>query len=233
MAYAYPRYLEATRADTASMHFLWDDTRASEDFRFDAAPVVARAAGITLRARIALGIGVYEWIAFRFRRVSSDRLPEHVAEASWCACADRDCFEYFELDRDDWLGPVRGPLWCATTWLLPMLFFSDERPEEWESGLEYLPRLAVHVMPDATVFTSWMNQCLDRLERVYPAQPDDPFDDLFNEHEEARRGPLVAREVLDPAFPFRLPDATDLINRFMATADFTGNPLLLPRHRRR
>lgn len=119
-----------------------------------------------------------------------------VAQEAFLQCQ----MDYLELDRRGWLGPVRGPLWCATTWLLPMVFFSDEEPEEWRSGLDYLIRLARHVLPFPAPFERWLNASLIRLAGLYPAPPEDLFEDLFGEHEEERRGPPVPREALDPDF---------------------------------
>ncbi|MCI3953280.1 MAG: hypothetical protein K0R53_2779 [Burkholderiales bacterium] len=229
MAYNIPRYLAASRADDPHLHFIWDDTRASEDFRFDATGVVRRAGVATLRARIALGIGIYEWIAYRFRAHSKDPLPFRVAEASWCACIDPTSFDYFEIDRDAWVGPVRGPLWCATTWLLPMVFFSDDEPQEWESGIHYLTRLAMHVLPDPTPFMDWLDAVLDRLAHAYPAPPEDPFDDLFGEHRDQRRGPLIPREALDPLFDLKIEYVPRLVDRYVRDVELADNPLLIRR----
>ena len=85
-----------------------------------------------------MGVALYEWTLARFSLVSADPLPSQVAEAAWCATIDARYLKYVELERRKWLGPVRGPLWCAVTWLLPMMSFGDDRPEEVESGLSFL-----------------------------------------------------------------------------------------------
>lgn len=200
--------------------YLWDDTRASDEFRTDASALVERAAALSLRARVALGVTIYEWIVWRFSAISDNPLPSQIAEAAWCACIDRRHMDYLELDRNAWLGPVRGPLWCATTWLLPMVFFSDEEPEEWRAGLDYLIRLARHVLPFPVPFEQWLNASLIRLAGLYPAPPED----LFGEHEEERRGPPVPREALDPDLPFNAADTDRLIALLLAQARADGNP---------
>lgn len=226
MTYSVPSYIHAANVDVPTLRYVWDDTRASQDFRISGDDVPRAAAPLTLHAKIALGIGIYEWIVWRFDKVCADRLPIQVAQAAWCANVDRRYMEYFELDREEWLGPVRGPLWCAITWLLPMIHFSDDDPVQWESGLSYLPALARHVLPTTTAFESWLQVCLNRLAEFYPQAQPDPFDDLFGEREEQRRGPLVAREALDPGFQYRPMMAVSLLADYLRSVDYGRNPLL-------
>jgi len=226
MAYSIPGYIAAAGIDEPVLQFEWDDWVPSKGFQYDSDKVVKKLARVSLRAKIAVAIGMYEWIIWRFRSVSDDPTAFQVAEAAWCANVRRDYVEYFELKRRDWLGPVRGPLWGAITWLLPMIFFSDDAPEEWESGLSYLPRLAMHVLPKPTVFEQWLDVGTKRLLRFHPAPEENPFEDLFGEREEERRGPLVAREVLDPDFDYRPEMATELLRKFLRTVDYARNPYL-------
>jgi hypothetical protein len=226
VAYTIPRYIATADIDTRELRFRWDDWKASGDFEYIPDRVVDTLMGVTLRARIAAAIGMYEWIIWRFYSVLDDPTPFLLAEAAWCANVRRDYMEYTELDRYEWLGPVRGPLWCAVTWLLPMIFFSDEDPTESESGLAYLSSLAVHVVPVPTVFEEWLDACTKRLVALYPAPEEDPFEDLFGQREEERRGALVAREVLDPDFDYRPEMARQLMSIYLRDVDHTRNPYL-------
>jgi hypothetical protein len=226
MAYSLPHYITAAGVDDPVLRFKWDDWNPSKDFGYDSAMVVEKLARVSLRAKIAVAIGIYEWIIGRFRSLSDDPAPFQVAEASWCANIHRAYMDYFEWRRRDWIGPVRGPIWEAATWLAPMIFFSDDNPEEWESGLSYLPRLAVHILPKPAVFEKWLEQIMERLASLYPASKEDPFDDLFKEKEEERRGPLVAREALDPGFDYEPEMARKLLADFLRGVDYTKNPYL-------
>lgn len=213
-------------ADDPILRYLWDDTRASEDFRSRADDVLELASKLTLRARIVLGIGLYEWIVFRFSAVSDDPIPQQIAEAAWCACASRENMDYVEFERAEWLGPVRGPLWCATTWLLSMVFFSDEANDEWNAGIDYLVRLARHVIADKAPLETWLDEVLARLQVNHMMQADDPFDDLFNEHEESRRGPQISRELVDPSQPLNLENTALSIQRLLNCARLERNPFI-------
>lgn len=226
MAYTVSPYIAETLMNHPLVHFVWDDTRVDEDFLFEPDNFLKQMSSVSLRAKIAVGIAMYEWVVYRFSSVSDDVVPYQILEASWCANVRREYMEYFELDREEWLGPIRGPLWCGMTWLTPMIFFSDDNPDEWESGLSFLSCLAVHVLPPSSGFEDWLNNVAVRMHRFYPSSPEDPFEDLFGEKEEERRGPLVPREVLDPHFEFQ-PDMTDgLIDQFLRKVDYQSNPFL-------
>jgi hypothetical protein len=219
--------IAAANINRPELRYRWDDTRASADFVRPAPEgLVDTLKPLYLRARIALAIGMYEWVIERFRGLHADPLPFNLAEGAWCANVDRTYMEYIELTRSEWTGPIRGPIWCAATWLLPAIYFSDDEPEEWESGVDYLARLALHVLPDPQPFEAWLQATVDRLVVLFTAPPPDPFEDLFGEREEERRGPLVAREALDPAFPYRSEDAERLIGTLLANVDHRANDLL-------
>lgn len=221
-----PPYVTAQRVDVPELRFRWDDWLASQTFTYDAAAVVKRAQSLSIRAQVAFGIGVYEWVVWRFAGLHDDPAPLQVAEAAWCGEIDRRYVKDYEFDRRAWLGPVRGPLWCAMTWVMPLVLAGDDDPEELESGLDYLPRLAMHVIPRPEALGSWMSAALDRLERWYAAPPPDPFDDPFGEREEERRGPLVAPEALDPERPYQPAEAPALLAQILARASASGNPFL-------
>jgi hypothetical protein len=210
------------------LKFRWDDWKASGLFTYDAAPVVARALKLAIRAQVALGIGMYEWTAWRFASVSDDPAPFQVAEAAWCAQVDRRYMKDYEFDRRKWLGPIRGPLWCGMTWVMPLVLAGDNDMEELESGLDYLPRLAMHVLPRPEAFERWLDLTLQRLERRHAAAPADPLEDPFREREEERRGPLVAPEALDPAREYDPAEAPALLAKRLAAAIPADNPFLHP-----
>ena len=226
MAYSIPEYIRTAIPDDAPLRYLWDDTRVDADFRAKTDDLVRSIAPVTLRAKIALGIGIYEWIVWRFHGLSADPLPIQLAAGAWCANVDRHYMEYFEPGRQKWLGPVRGPLWCAMAALLPMIYFSDDSTADWEYGLSFLPTLALHVLPEDSAFKGWLGACTERLNRLYPQLTDDIFADLFSEQQEKRRGPLVAREALDPDYPYTPDMAVPLLSNYLQTVDHGSNPLL-------
>ena len=235
--YTIPPYVVGAGIDDPRIRFVWDDTRASEDFRFVPYAWMARIGALSVAAQIALGIGLYEWIVWRFHRMDRDPLPMQIAAAAWCASVDPARVDYIELERENWIGPVRGPLWCAVTWMLPMVFEGRDAPGELESGAAYLLQLCMHVLPDNSAFLAWLDAAIGRLEQAVPAVPEDPFEDLFDSAVASGRTEAVDRAVLDPGYridpglPLPPPER-------MLLEPGDGNPLLLTpaqaeaRHRR-
>lgn len=226
MALATPPYIAAAQVDRAVIRYSWDDWIALTKERYDSAWVVDRLAAATWRAQVVVGVGIYEWIAHRFRSLSADPAPWQILEAAWAATARREHLGYTEFARRAWLGPIRGPLWCAMTWVEPMVRAGDDDRDEVESGLAYLSKLAVHVLPEPGRFEEWLRAAIERACRFHPAIPEDPLDDLFGERVEVRRGPPVARELLEPDYPYDPAKAPDLVARMLLSLDFRNNPFL-------
>ena len=226
MAYTFPHYLTSQGDPAPELLYVWDDTRADLDFEYDADELIDKMWDATTRAKIALCIGVYEWVIWRFRRLSDDPVPLQIAEAAWCGNIRAAYVEYIEFSRREYLGPVRGPLYGAMMSLGPVLNDTAENKDEWADGLAFLAPLAMHVLPDTEPFEEWLDSVTDRLLALYPEPEDDPYEDMFGEHEEERRGPLIAREALDPAFDYRPEHAPALLDRFLRYVDYAENPFL-------
>lgn len=226
MAYTKPPYLIDQEIGDPNLQYVWDDTRTSADFEHDGEWVPKRVEGAHLTGQIALGIGMYEWIVWRFQPVSDDPEPGQLAEAAWCATVHPAYMHFAVFDRDQWTGPIRGPLWCAQTWLVPMARCDSNSLEECESGLAYLYSLAMHVLPTTTAFESWLGGCIERITNLYAAPEEDPFTDLFRDPIEAR-GPLVAPPLLDLSVRFDPQHAKVYMSRFLAAAQRAANPFLV------
>ena len=71
MPYLKPSYVDPEIGDR-DLSYVWDDTRTGEDFQRDGDWLIERLHGVYLSARIALGIGIYEWISWRYQALSLD-----------------------------------------------------------------------------------------------------------------------------------------------------------------
>ncbi|GJH21752.1 hypothetical protein CBA19CS22_34440 [Caballeronia novacaledonica] len=241
-----PAWVSFNERERRRLRYVWDDTRALLDFKGDASWVVGASMKMSLRARMALCMGLYEWVLWRFDGMISRPEPLQIAQAGWCATVDPRYLLFYELTRNEWQGPVDGPMWCATAWLQPAMSEAHRFPRHVYDAISFLTRLALHVVPDVVPFERWLALTLERLARDWPPAPDDPFSDLFSREPQARLGPLIGRSALDPALP---PDRqrmqqflADLLsgirvsgNPFFATPDdlgelgFVGTPYVLPR----
>src|SRR6266540_6430329 len=106
MAYSIPQHILDAGLEEPSLHYEWDDTKPKSHYLYGSDNLLEQLSRVTLRAKFAAAIGIYEWIIGRYSRLSNDPTPFHVAEASWCACIHPSYMRYFELERKKWLGPV-------------------------------------------------------------------------------------------------------------------------------
>jgi hypothetical protein len=226
MQFECPPFAVITVAQKQQIRYVWDDTRASMDFTFDPEWVLDAALVLRRRAQMVLCVGLYEWVVWRFDGLHNCQEPVQIAKAAWCATVNAYYFPYFELDRSEWTGPIKGPLWCAATWLQPALTEGDENETYIEGGLDYLTKLAMHVAPNPADLSAWLKETLTRLAALFPGVEDDPFVDLFNERVAERRGELIGREVLDPTASYVISEGKNSIRSFIAQAMNEGNPFI-------
>jgi len=240
-----PDWIALTDDERRRLHYLWDDTRASQDVRARSDWILEASTGLSLRARLALCVALYESIVWRFDGLHRRAEPLQVAQAAWCATVDPRYLRFYELTRSSWTGPVEGPLWCAMTWLQPALSSGHAFPGHLFDALGYLGSLAQHVTPRPEAWRAWLAGALERLAAAHPPQPDDPFDDPFGRRTGERLGALVGRGLfsLQPVgldshprafLAAELADAQASANPFLANpgdlrdAGFTGTPYQLP-----
>ncbi len=224
MPFWRPPHILKAKLGSQDLRFTWDDWKAEDLYEYDSSEIAQKLMRLTIRAQIAIGIGIYEWIMWRLQDASETDVPRHLAEAARCGMVDPRYMKYVELPRREWMGPVHGPLWCAVTWMVPMVFHEEMGEVELESGLEYLPSLAMHVVPEPELFENWLHVIADRLLQHYEAEEADPFEDLFGD--EDRAGKVVPREALDPDFDFRPEDGDSLMEAYLKSVDHQGNPFL-------
>lgn len=225
MPYLKPSYVDPEIGDR-DLSYVWDDTRTGEDFQRDGDWLIERLHGVYLSARIALGIGIYEWISWRYQALSNDRESVQLAQAAWCATVHPAYMQSANFDRYKWMGPIRGPLWCAQTWLVPMARCDRNDEDECEDGVSFLYCLAMHVLPTTTAFEAWLDGCANRLIEFYTAPGEDPFADLFLEPAK-ERSPLIAPVLLDLTEPFDQSRARNEMSDFLKEAQRADNPFLL------
>ena len=221
-----PHWMELSDREKRHLRFIWDDSRASRDFTGDPAPVLRASMKMAPRARMALCMGLYEWIVWRFEGLHARAEPLQIAEVGWCAMVDPRYMRFFELTRSEWVGPIEGPLWCAITWLQPAMYQGHKFPKEVYNALSYLTRMGLHVLPDPERFQTWVDQTLGRLVKMYPLQPEDPFEDLFDRRVSRRLGPLIGRNVLDPEEEPDLQESAGFLAENLRAARDAGNPFL-------
>lgn len=221
-----PNWIELSEQEKRRLSFIWDDSRVLFDFTGDPAPVLRASMKMSLRARMVLCMGLYEWIIWRFDGLHVRPEPLQIAEAGWCATVDPRYLRFFELTRREWVGPIEGPLWCAATWLQPAMSMGHSFPKTVYQALSFLTRMGLHVLPDVDRFQAWLEAILGRLIQMYPLRPEDPFEDLFDRRVSQRLGPLIGRDVLNPAAEPVAEQSVNFLAQTLREARGSRNPFL-------
>lgn len=215
--------------DRSGIRYLWSDARASEDFAFPIAEADAladRLEAASLRSILALCTALFELTVARLEKLHGDPYPGRLLESAWISLADRCYAHYDEEARSEWLGPIRGPLWCGFTWLSQALHFSDDTPSKWQSAIIYLVRLAYHLIPAHQPLTTWLNGSIERMLQYHPAVVMDPLDDLFGHHAAWRRGPYITGACFDLTQPYDLAEEHGRMEQLLRHVQWSDNPLL-------
>jgi len=218
-----PDYIARAGIDTTELNYEWQDWRAFDYCQPVDDEFVGRCSSLLEQAVNAFTIAVAEWLMFRYDRVSNDATPYLHLESAWCANVARQYSWPVEFPREKWKGPIRRPMFVGIV-LVNHPLYELEYDEETISPTAMLSKLLQHVLPDSTQFLEWRKRCLERLERFYRREDEDPLNDLF---EDQPRVPLVPREIFDPAFDFTPDMALPLTNRFLQSVDYEANPFLL------
>lgn len=221
-----PPWINFTDQEKQTIRYVWDDSRAIEDFTGDATQVLDAAMEMSLRARMVLCMGLFEWNVWRFEGLHRRKEPLQIAQAAWCATVDPRYMTFFDLTRGAWLGPIEGPLWCAATWLQPAMSEGHRFPRGVYDAISLLTLMALHVLPDVKRFNFWLTVILERLVRNHPLVPEDPFQDLFDRQVGERLGPLIGRNILDPANEYDQAVGLGFLAETLHDASVEQNPFL-------
>lgn len=247
-----PHYIVNAQINNQHIDYVWDDNHVSQPLNVDIAPPFIRTLEqVSLRGKIALVIGCYEWVVGRYSTFVDQSFFLQIQEAAWCANINKS---YIRQDlffsRSNFLGPIQGAMWCAYSSLIPVLYVSQGMTEkdlededtdflvedylydgdEWKDGLNFLIPLIVHILPSDKVplFLSWLEAVTQRLVKLYTMPEEDPFDNLWgHKDDKSWLGDYVAREALDPDFDFQPEQVIPLLNQFLQRIDKT-NPFLTP-----
>ena len=194
----------------------WDPSKACHPIDDE---LLKRMIGISKRAILAFTIGCLEWIVFRLEGLFTDEAPEQYLEASWTAIVDYHYLRPWMLDYDDYSTPVLGPLALGTTLAIEAIMSAYEEededcmePAEEAAEIESLVR---HVLNDTESFESWKEAVMQRLEELYPRNPDDML------------GPLIPPDVVNVDQDFNKKGIKKRIDSYLRSLDVKSNMYLI------
>lgn len=215
MTLPIPSYVRIEGIRNPEIRFRWDDWDVEAvDMPVDEA-LQARLAAMSQRAVAAFTIGASEWLIHRFSGLTSELLPRQYLEAAWAQLCDFHYSTHFDVDTDQWRGPVRGPMGTAIRRVKFALRQADvEGNPEWSACR--LSKLIEHVLPDATPYLDWRDRIIDRFVALYPFKKDDSL------------GDPVPWQFADPAHVVRPDDAEALLDEFIRGLEGSQNPFMNP-----
>lgn len=213
MSLPVPAYVQVDGLTSPTIRYRWDDWDVEAvDTPIDEA-LQLRLKAMSQRAVAAFSIAVCEWVVHRFSGLVSDALPRQYLEAAWAQVCDFRYATHFDIDVDQWRGPVRGPLGIALRRVKFALRQAEvEGDPAWSAGR--LVRLAEQVLPEKTAFQAWRDRTIDRFIALYP----------FDAKESL--GDPVPWQFADPGFDARLEAAERLLDSFLRGLNPVGNPFL-------
>ena len=218
-----PKYLEESNVQDPSVRYLWDDWHDNPALEVVDKQLVARLKRISQRATLAFACGITEWIIFRFSRLFAEAEPWNFLEAAWAMVVHRRYSGYgvpnwqFYSQKNWERGPVKGPIRNALVYLeIAFEQLSSEYRTDPAMLTATLSTLANYVLTDPAPYQQWSAAVLDRLEALYPRNPNDKL------------GDVVPREALDPGHPFTLEETEVLVNRFLGSLNPPENRFLSP-----
>ncbi|MHC5376275.1 hypothetical protein ACYRFF_02340 [Listeria welshimeri] len=249
MAYKIPSYIPKT---DSKINYSWDDNMIDEMLDYDYAKSVCdKLLNISLRAKIALNIGVYELVLAYLGELSDKAEPYQVVEAAWCANINKYYIYYIEFDHNEYIGPIDGPLWCGLTSVVLSLYVSENIADvenldkyEYEDqqlyggnddyaeiGLMGNISLALYILPDnqTQLFKKWFENISERFIQLYFMPEEDEYSNLFGYNSEKDwLGDYVPREALDSKKNYQPSEARLLSKDFLQDVDYKENPYLVP-----
>ena len=181
-----------------------------------------RLSALAPSAILGTGLGIAEWVYWRFNKPNLDRTPILFIEASWAFAVDpaytKIWDETSEKRPHDAIG---GPMFALKDLVSSLLHAERARrrsPKTSSGGparqATYLAFLARHVLPKARPFDDWLKNVVVRLADAHPKPQADAF------------GKPVPRQALDPSFAYSADKAPALFDQFLRSLDWRANPYL-------
>jgi hypothetical protein len=216
MPLSVPSYIHEANIQENTIRYKWDDWNVEQAEEPIDKDFFGRLKGISQRANVAFTIGTAEWIIHRFGTLCDDPLPLQYLEAAWAQIVHWRYIAFTwedHTDKKSWSGPIKGPLGIAMTRVMYAIQQAEE-DEVPELRAAWITNLVQYVMTDPTPYQNWRERIIERLERLYPRDPDET------------QGEVVARQALDPHYNFEIEQTESLINQFLASLDYKANPFL-------
>ncbi|MBN8632084.1 MAG: hypothetical protein J0L76_14670 [Rhodobacterales bacterium] len=214
-----PSFAASARFDRDWPNFAWDEWDIEPYYANHDPAQLARLSLLSGNANHALMCACGYWIVERFRRLDLSREAEDFLDVAAVSTYEAPAYEYFEIDDEDWRGPIRGPLALMITISVDALYCLAEDPEPAVRAC-YMYNLCRHVLSPDDEFLTWFEASVRRLERSHRivqaplampspdlvmglAVPVSAFEPrLAYSADEEQRAFALARQHVNPSNPF-------------------------------
>jgi hypothetical protein len=212
-------------SQTTTPSFAWDEHFTLRYFYFLPAALHDRLLTISPNACFALTIGSAEWILARFAPFDVAEQARHFVNAAWAEMTDDWHCARVRFFREDWKGPVLGPIASAMSILYDSIDGRDHNPVLADRAV-WMHNLACHVIDPPGPYLAWFEKTLGRMEQFCSwseeqAQHYDIFDDAYPV------GNPVSSEILMPDRTYNTALGAESLRRQVERERGYGNPFVL------
>lgn len=208
-----PKYIRDAGITDDKIRYTWDDWNIEDAEKPIDEDFHVRLQAVSLRANMAFTIAVGEWIVGRLESLFDDPLPNECLEGAWAQVVHfRYAVPWDPFDQE-WTGPALGPIKRAMMWVRSVVQYAEEKGNT-ARCCSRISKLAEHIMPDPAPYKNWRDRVMDRLEKLYPLDPED------------RIGDVIPHEAMDPDFDFDPASTEALIKTFLGALDYDDNSFL-------
>jgi len=207
------------------LQFEWDEQETLRYFYYIPAQLHDRLLALTHNACFALTLGCANWILERLEPFGFEIEVCNYVDAAWAEMTVEWYCERVTRARDEWRGPVKGPIASAMSVLYDAMDGKDHNPVQADRTV-WMHNLARHVIEPLQPFDLWFESTLVRLEENHSSKVEgEPETDIFAD--EFFPGKSVSPEALDPGFPYHPGEANRQLTQFVERLRRNGNPFVI------
>jgi|GEM_PF-2137753 len=237
-----PEILKQIDYTNKPLDYKWDENKSE---RFLSQQVINKKllneiAKLNYKATFGFASAAYEWICWRFlnwRPKNSGKAMDvsfQAVEAHWVGLIDKYYLRlwsngavYKELPEDG----IERPLWMAQNLMSDARFnYAKTRPTLYGNATRLLT-LARYLSTEETLFDSWLKDCLDRAEKLFPNKQwpigEEISRDNMDENYDSNNDPFIPRKFFFiEGFNYQLTDLRKMQQDLIGQADYMDNMLL-------
>ncbi len=199
------------------LDFRWNDWRYTDYFFYETQESLAVFQPISDLGNRALCIATAEFIVARFAAYPDSREALQFFDCAWSTLLHEGSCDYAVLPRDEWSGPIRGPLRAAML-VVNETMFEANQDGDFPARCVWILQLARHLIPSVQLplFEDWFGSCLSRLDAGWSNLPH--RGGLFSDHFD--RGPMPGPDLFVPVGGITYKQAETSLHKHMQTLSF-------------